>query len=47
MTAKELILELQKMPPEHDVIFWDGEDNYDILEVVEDSVNQSEVILSQ
>lgn len=45
MKAKELIKVLQENP-EADVIFWNGEDNYDIDGAELDAVNGIEFVLS-
>jgi hypothetical protein len=46
MKVIELIFELEKMSPEKEVIFWDGEDNHDIRQVSEDEINNLEVVLN-
>lgn len=46
MKAKDII-PLLKANPEADLIFWDGEDNWDINNVELDSINKKEIIFNK
>ena len=46
MKGKELIKLIQENP-EADIIFWDGEDNYNIDNAELDVINGTEIILNQ
>lgn len=45
MKAKEII-KLLEANPEADLIFWDGNDNFDVENIELDVINKSEIVIS-
>ena len=45
MKNKNLIARLKKLPPDLEVIFWDGQDNWDINDIDLDPINRKEIVL--
>lgn len=45
MKVHDLIEKLKNVNPSHDVVFWDGEDNWDVTQMEVDVINEEEVVL--